>query len=383
MGNKRRVLIVSTGRDRGALTGARALGRAGWHVGIGTPIGGGMPGASRESSVHHFVPKPRGDDSAFLHGVQAAIEEGSYDIVFGGGDDWMAALSAYKDQIPAVVAHPDKNAVDAGLDKVVLAEASAAVGLAAPYTVTATPEELTDWQGPVVVKCRAHWSQGQTRPHRIDARLFPDTASAQNQVNRILVAGAEPILQRPVNGGLSALIGIFHEGRLRARVQQVSPRLFPTPYGASSRAVTVPVDEDLVARSEDLLRNLGWSGLVELQFLTGEDGAPHLTDLNGRFYGSMSLAEKARPGLVDAWARTELGEPFPDLSDGRAGVRYSWFAGDLRRAVRERRGGLASDVVDSLRWGLRARHSVWDPKDPAPAGYLVSQRLQSLVPGKV
>lgn len=383
MVGQQRALIVSTGRDRGALTGARALGRAGWHVGIGTPIGGGMPGSSRESSAHHFVPKPRGDDSAFLRGVQTAVDEGSYDIVFGGGDDWMAALSAYKNRIPAVVAHPDKRAVDSGLDKVVLAETAEAVGLAAPYTVSATPEELSAWHGPVVVKCRAHWSQGQTRPHRIDARLFPDTSSARTQVDRILAAGAQPILQRPVNGGLSALIGIFHEGRLRARVQQVSPRLFPTPYGASSRAVTVPVDEDLVARSEKLLGNLGWSGLVELQFLAGDDGTAHLTDLNGRFYGSMALAEKARPGLVDAWARTELGEAFPELSDGRAGVRYSWFAGDLRRAVRERRGGFASDLLDSLRWGLRARHSVWDPRDPAPAGYLVTQRLQSLAPGKI
>ena len=33
----RRALIVGTGRDRGALAAARALERAGWHVGVGTP----------------------------------------------------------------------------------------------------------------------------------------------------------------------------------------------------------------------------------------------------------------------------------------------------------------------------------------------------------
>ena len=60
----------------------------------------------------------------------------------------MAALSAYKNRIPAVVEHTDKRAVDSGLDKVVLAETAEAVGLAAPYTVSATPEELSAWHGP-------------------------------------------------------------------------------------------------------------------------------------------------------------------------------------------------------------------------------------------
>lgn len=368
--------MVSTGRDRGALAAVRALHRAGWFIGVGTPDGGGMPGASRACAARHVVPKPRRDGAAFLRGVQEAVLAGSYDIVFGGGDDWVAALAMSRDHIPALVAHPATEAVTAALDKVTLAEYARSAGLCAPHTEAATDHALGSWTGPVVVKCRAHWSPGQTRAHRIDARLFPDAVAARRQVAHIRRAGAEPVLQAPLRGRLGALIGVFHDDHLDGRVQQVATRLWPTPLGASARAVTVPVDQELAARAEALLRALGWTGLVELQFLTGEDDVPHLIDLNGRFYGSLALAETARPGLVDAWARLALGEAIECLPDGRTGLRYAWTAGDLRRARAERRGNLAVDVGDSVRWAIGARHSVWDVRDPGPAWQLATARLR-------
>ncbi len=335
-----------------------------------------MPGASNACSARHVVPRPRGDGAAFVAGVRAAVADGGYDLVFGGGDDWMAALATYRDAIGARIAHPPVEVAQAALDKVALTELAHRSGLAAPHTEAADDAALAAWDGPVVVKCRTHWAPGQTRPHRIDARLFPDARAAREQVERIRRAGGQPVLQTPVRGGLGALVGVFHEGRLHGCVQQVSPRLWPTPYGASARATTVPVDPSLRARAERLLGRLGWHGLVELQFLTGDDGVPHLTDLNGRFYGSLALADAASPGLVDLWARAAVGEPVGSLPEGAPGLRYSWIAGDVRRARTERRGGVVADLVDTMRWAHGARHSVWDLRDPAPAWYLASGRLR-------
>ncbi|GAB3248714.1 ATP-grasp domain-containing protein [Arthrobacter pigmenti] len=372
---RRRALIVSTGRDRGALAAARSLRHSGWSVGVGTPDGGGMLGSSHACDARYVVPRPRGSGAPFIEGVNQAAVAGSYDVVFGGGDDWMAALATYQSSIPARIAHPESAVVHAALDKMDLTKRALKAGLAAPHTETATAQTMAAWRGPVIVKCRAHWSDGQTRPLRIEARLFPDIAAARPQIDLINAAGAQPVLQQPVRGGLSALIGIFHDGRLHGRVQQVSPRLWPTPNGASARAETVAVDEVLAARAEKLLADLGWWGLVELQFLTGDDGEPHLIDLNGRFFGSMALSNAARPGLSSAWGRLALGEPLPELPDAPAGVRYAWLAGDMRRAGRERRGGLVNDIADTLRWSRTAHHSVWNLRDLGPTWYLAASRL--------
>lgn len=270
--------------------------------------------------------------------------------------------------------------VRTALDKIELAHHAREAGLTAPHTEPATPRALDRWRGPVVVKCRAHWSPGQTRRHRIDARLFPDPGSARPRVELISQAGGEPVLQQPLSGHLGALVGVFHDGRLHGRLQQETSRLWPTPSGMSSRAQTVPIDTDLTARAETLLSRLGWRGLVELQFLTDEAGMPHLIDLNGRFYGSMALANAARPGLVDAWGRLVLGEPLPAMPDAAPGARYTWMAGDLRRARIERRGGQVADLVDTVRWGWGANHSVWDLSDLGPTLRLIRERLPALRP---
>lgn len=374
--SRRRALICAQGRSRGSLAAARSLSESGWEVGIGAPDGASVIGACRHFTHRHTVPRPRGDASAFVSGVAQAVAEGGYDVAFGGGDDWVAALAAYRDRVPAAVAHPASSVVQHSLDKARLATVAGAVGLMPPCTVAADDLDAARWDGPVMVKCRAHWAPGQTQVERIEARWFPDLASARDRLTHIRRAGLQPVLQHAVDGELGALIGLYDEGRLHGRVQQSSSRLWPTPSGVTSRARTVPIDDDLAARVETLLAELGWSGLVELQFLTDHRGDRHLIDFNGRFYGSMALANAARPGLADAWGRRVLGEQVPPLPDGAPGVRFTWLAADLRRAATERRGGLVSDVGATLRWGARAHRSVWDLHGIGPTLALVTERVR-------
>lgn len=373
-----RVLIVAPSRSRGALAAVRAFHRAGWVVGVGSPDARSMIARSRFAAAVHQVPRPRGDGAAFVEGIRRACAEAPYDVAFGGGDDWVAGLAVHRDELPVQVGHPDWSVVSSGLDKLHLTATAAQVGLEAPRTVSA--DDVHTWDGPVIVKCRSHWFPGQQHPLRVEARRFPSLEAARGRIEEVRRAGFEPLLQEPIDGGLSALIGLVHEGRLLGRVQQEAHGLWPTPSGVSSRAITVPVDEDLADRSEALLKTLDWTGLVELQFLTPADGRPRLIDLNGRFYGSMALALRAGPNLVAAWGDQALGRPLPPLPDGEPGVRYLWAAGDLRRASAERRGGLLRDVATTIAWGAAgAARSVWDVHDPGPFLHLVRARLRRSV----
>lgn len=368
-------LLLAHVRDRGVLTAARALRSAGWRVDAGSPrADGGLLGASRAVGTVHVVPRPTGDKDAFVAAVEEAHRRGGYDVVFGSGDDWMAAVSYLQDRLPVRVAHPSSDVVARALDKLELARLAADVGLRSPWTRPAEEVGTDDSPLPVVVKNRWHWVPDRSRRHRVETRVCRTRESLREHLAGFSHDGDEPVLQEHIEGGLGALIGVMHEGRLLGRVQQVSPRLWPTPTGASARARTVPVDPDLAERSEDFLRRLGWTGLVELQFLVTDDGTHHLIDVNGRFFGSLALSESARPGLVDAWARSVIGAPVPELGDGRVGLRYHWLPGDLRRAVTERRGGLGRDVWESVRWGVGARHSVATLGDPRPALHLLAGR---------
>ena len=368
--------MLSTSRARGSLAAARSLARAGWEVDVGTPDGGGMLAASWAVAVHHHVPRPRQDGQAFTDGLAAAVRRRPPDLVLGGGDDWAAALSTYGPGLGVATAHPPAAVVQAGLDKALLARAARTAGLPAPRTVTATDEALDRWNGDVVVKLRSHWVPGRSAQRRVEARWLPDAPAARAHVRSLREAGVDVLLQEPVRGRLGALAGLFHEGQLRGRVQQVADGLWPTPSGVSARARTVPVDDALVRRCEQVLRDLRWNGLVELQFLVDPEGTWHLVDLNGRLYGSLALAVAAGPDLPDAWVRQSLGLPLPPLPDARPGVGYVWEAGDLRRALAERRGGLAHDLLTTARaWRDAEARSLWDRDDPGPVRHLLLGRL--------
>lgn len=377
---RRRALVLTAGRARGSLAAVRALSAAGWVVGVGTPDGAGFVTASRACSHVHVVPRPRGDGSAFVAGVHQAVDEQGYDVVFGGGDDWAAALATWAPALPVTVAHPAGPVVRAALDKAALAGRARRAGLSSPRTELGTAAALADWQGPVVVKCMTHWEPGQQHEHRVEARRYASAAAAAERVGLLEQAGLRAVLQEPVDGQLGALIGLVHEGRLLGRVQQVSPRLWPTPSGVSARAVTVPLDSSLVERVEQLLAQIGWSGLVEVQFLRAPGREPAVIDINGRFYGSMALANAAGPNLADAWGRQALGEPLPALFDAPPGHRFVWGAGDLRRATVERRGGLLRDVASTVAALPGATTSVWDRHDPGPTRALVRDRLRRPAP---
>jgi hypothetical protein len=374
--NVRRALVVTSGRDRGSLAAVRALHRAGWTVGVGTPDGTGMVTASRAAAHRHAVPRPRRDCGDFVTGVQAAVKEGGYDVVLGGGDDWMAALATHAAVLPTVVAHPPACVAVAALDKLGLARRAAGAGLAAPRTELADASGLRSWTGPVVVKARAHWRPGQSHELRIEARRYPDLAAALPRIRLLAGEDVEAVLQQPVDGVLEAVVGIVADGRLHGLVHQRSAGLWPTPSGVTSRARTVRPDRRLVAGAERLLGELGWSGLVQLQFLRTPDGTPFLIDLNGRFFGSMALALAAGGNLADAWARQALGEPLPSLPEARPGVRFLWAAGDVRRALVERRGGLLPDLASVLRRLPGSVPSVWDRHDPGPALSVARERLR-------
>jgi len=358
-----RALIVEDGFQRGALAACRALGRAGWKVGIASPEPGGFAASSRWADRWHHVPSPEAGREAFLEAAQATVDAGGYDLVFGAGDGEVLAISSGRDRLGAIVPYPAHEDLVRALDKLRLADAARRVGLAVPETLA----EALD--GPVVVKPRLTTTAGEEGGAlRLRAVLAQTAEEAQERVDFLRSVGAEPLLQRYVPGELTALIVVTdREGRLVVSVQQAADVIWPLEAGGSVRARTVPVDEGLEERVGALLAELRWFGLAQVQFQPGEKGEPLLIDLNARFYGSMSLALSAGPNLPAIWAALAIGDGPPIVQLPSAGARYHWLEADLRRALAQRRGGLLRDIGGSLRYARRSTHGLWDRRDPVPA----------------
>lgn len=302
---------------------------------------------------------------AFVDSVRAVAERHRYDVVFGAGEAEVLALSAGRDRLPAVFPHAPHDVVRRALDKDELGRAAAKVGIAVPDE--ADPEIL-DETTPVVVKARMHANPDLPgSPPRIDSTVVVGRTAVRRRIAEITSAGGEPQVQVFHEGRLVAYAAVRGPDGVVARSLQRAVRIWPPRAGASSRAVTVPLDPSLVRRCDALLAELDWFGLAELQFQVGADAVPRLIDLNGRFYGSLSLAVAAGANLPAIWGDLALGRAPAAVVRARPGVRYHWGTADLRRALRERRGGLLGDVVDTAAYALGAVHSVAQLRDPGPA----------------
>ncbi|MDQ4029028.1 MAG: hypothetical protein M3214_13415, partial [Actinomycetota bacterium] len=122
------------------------------------------------------------------------------------------------------------------------------------------------------------------------------------------------------------------------------------------------------AQISQLLGELGWFGITQLQFIQPANGDPYLIDFNGRFYMSLSLPVEAGLNLPAMWASLASNrQPLSRPASLEFGLEYQWLELDLRRALVERRGGIMKDVVDTLSFARRATHTMCTRNDPGPA----------------
>lgn len=363
-----RALIVDSNGGRGALAAVRGLARAGWTVGVACPSRTGLPALSRFARHWHRLPALAHSEEAFVQTVCDAVAGGRYEVVFGCSDAEVLTLSAERRSIPTRVPYPAHDAMLTAIDKARLAEVAASVSIATPPAVPSVVEAQERWGArAVMVKESRHGTRAaDERLSHVAPQRFDDPLAAEERVHEIRAGGGVALVQPMIEGRLMAFSCVVDEhGEMLGRVQQMAERTYPLDAGSSARARTVPIDERLSERVGRLLRELGWFGLVELQFLAHEDGAHTLLDFNGRFYGSLALALAAEVNLPDLWGRAALGLPLPPRRDARANVRYQWLEGDLK-AARERSRGALAGVADCVRYALLSKASIWSPVDPYP-----------------
>ena len=258
-----RALIVESGYNRGALAACRALARAGWTVGDGSPQRGGLACSSRWVSHWDRVPSVHLDLDAFLEATNVAVIRRRYEVVFGAGDAETLGLSIGRDRIQALVPCPPHKTVIRAFDKYELYLAAQRVGLGTPKTIVATEDALARIRRPIVVKASLHWLPGRNgAPPRLEAAICPGRAEAICRAREIRAVGVTPLLQEVVSG-YKVSYGVVRDigGRILGGVQQRGEPLFwPPTVGSRVRSRTVPVDKDLEERVTALMNDLGWFG---------------------------------------------------------------------------------------------------------------------------
>jgi predicted ATP-grasp superfamily ATP-dependent carboligase len=365
-----RALLVDQSRDRATLVAVRSLAAAGFTVGTGAHEPS-FASTSRHAGAHHTVHECEEDEDRFLADIAAAVAEGGYDIVFCSYDVGLLTLSRRRAEIePAVWPYASYAVVQRAFDKLEMAHTARSAGLATPRTEAATEQALRAWSGPVVVKARSHV------PKRFDTELFGSAEQARALVAEIREGGGEPLLQQPMSGHMGAVVIVADRaGEVVAEIHQEARRTWPPQAGDTVRGRIVAPDPELSRGVRALVRELGWFGLAQVEFIRDAHGTPHVTDFNGRFYGSLALATGAGANLPALWASQALGRGGALTRPPRHRAGFQWLNRDLAAAYAQGPRALAG----ALAVAPLASHSMWSPRDPGPAmRYLLPEGLRRL-----
>jgi predicted ATP-grasp superfamily ATP-dependent carboligase len=375
-----RALVLSSSNVRGAVAAVRRLREAGWTVSAGAADPEGPLAWTRATeSIHPVLPAER-DLGAFLGMVDDAVRATGAEVVFPSGDADLLALSHGRAQIGAVVPLADDGVVRRLVDKLDLVRAAEGVGLDAPATMPADEAGFASASYPVVVKARFHWLPGYAAgaPARLDATVCATEAAARQRVLEMQQAGAKVVLQELISGPQIYVHAISdRQGMVLSAVQQEgSGRLYPPGIGIRVRSVVVPLDPKLDGGIRRLLAESGWFGFACFTFILGPDGRHRVIDFNGRIGGSLEATAGAGPNHLAVWAALATGRTPPPLPEPRIGQRFQWLEGDLRRAMRERRGGLIRDTAGAFAYAFGATHTILKRDDPLLAVRYAARQLR-------
>jgi D-aspartate ligase len=362
-------VVVADLEGRGSLAACRSLSRAGYRV-LGVSSSRFAPGSwSRACDRRIVLPDPRRGHAGYVQALADAIAGEGVDVLVPGSDATLVAVSAHRDVLAPHVdlRLPTHDVVLRVTDKAAIGDAASAVGLAAPTTIACTAlEDVRAAAGelgyPFVLKPqRSATFDGDAVRERRSRKV-----AARTELERDVAELGLPLLaQEALTGAVHSVAGVVADGGLRAVVVARYRRTWPVDAGAAAYAETVAPEQELVARVEQLVVSLGWSGIFEVELIRRADGSYAVIDLNPRVYGSLSLSQAAGAPLATIWCDTVLGRG-DGFRTAAAGFAYRCEDFEARHLLADLWRGHPGDALDVLRPHRHAAHAYAELRDPGP-----------------
>jgi predicted ATP-grasp superfamily ATP-dependent carboligase len=165
--------------------------------------------------------------------------------------------------------------------------------------------------------------------------------------------------------------GLMIGGRLVALAMSHYRRTWPPHAGYAAFAETINPPPQLERTMQELMREIGWQGIFELELIRTAPDRFVPIDLNPRPYGSLALTVSAGaplPALWCGWLLDPDGDPFGASLPvrARAGYRYRWEDADLRNVAWRLRHGRLAAALQTARPRRRVTHAYFRLRDPLP-----------------
>jgi predicted ATP-grasp superfamily ATP-dependent carboligase len=358
-----KTVIILDGHLRSALTAVRSLGAAGYHVVCGSHRRTGLALFSRHTDRAFHYPPPLESLDAFQQEIARIARQCSEPpLIYAFSDATFLGLSRARDLFAgiATLVMPAHESVETAFDKRRTVALAQELELAVPVThddlSTATmpavikPQHSVSWRGDRGVKSEVHIAQSMHEAVDAWEQLHGQT-------------GEMPFAQEYVSAAEYGVAVLCQTGEIKAHCVHRRVRSLSPSGGASAVRVTVDPPAGMMEACEKLCYALSWEGIAMIEFRVGTaDQVPYLVEINGRFWGSLALAQYAGIDFPLLYAHMAQGREVP-VTEYRRSVYARYLLGDIAHLLRA-----PGSLGQFLSYGGRDHfYDVESWRDPLPA----------------
>jgi len=296
--------------------------------------------AYRSRAIREFVRVQYPDYSLeeFATGLRDFIKRQGHDLLIPTDDLGLTALmECYEDLKDIVeIACPPPSVTRRVLNKAYTLEAAQRCGICVPRTVIVSNSEQLNEQ---IDGFPFPWVLKPVAKERRLKKFKSCSISSVHDITRLFPAPREfdppMLLQEHCAGDGVGVEILLHRGECVAVFQHRRLKELPYTGGVSVTAVSEPPDPTLVQQSTTLLRALEWEGPAMVEFkVNSADGRVTLMEVNGRYWGTISLPITAGIDFPLYDWQLRHGEPVAACKSYSAGIKWRWTTGRLDRLYR-------------------------------------------------
>jgi predicted ATP-grasp superfamily ATP-dependent carboligase len=339
----------------------------------------GPPIRSRAIRQFKWIPRPDLARAQFVEQLTRFIREGGHDMLIPTDDQTLTAMMEHYDDFKDLlhIACPPPHIVRLVLDKTLTLDIARTCGIRVPkghvIRNSAEMSELVDtFPFPWVIK-------PAEKETRIEETKSFTVATAQEIALRFPVARefVPPMLLQEYCAGVGVGVEmLMHGGNCLAVFQHRRLKELPYTGGVSVTAIAERPHPALVESSMTLLRALRWQGVAMVEYKVADGCEPVLMEVNGRYWGTISLPISAGMDFPLYHWQVIHGEQ-PEIPCAyAAGTKWRWTVGYFLRLysllVRARntpeaRQALSDTLPDVPRdFSPKVFDATFDLADPAP-----------------
>jgi predicted ATP-grasp superfamily ATP-dependent carboligase len=363
-------VLLTNAEERSMLAACRSLSAAGYAVSAAAFSRFAAAHGSRCCAERLRITDPAVDGERFIEDLARELAADRCAVLLPGSDRALLAISHWRERLEGLtrIGLPEPALLARALDREVLAVSAAAAGLSPPQSIRCTgPEEAIAAARtlgfPVILKS-LHTVQ-------LSGATVQQAPPSRRSATETELAAAIPahedtfLVQRTERGAPLSFAGVVAGDRLLAVAVARYRRTWPPDAGNVAFAETVDPPATLPEMVRELVVDIGWQGIFELELIETDDGRFVPIDLNPRPYGSMALAVAAGAPLAAIWCDWLLGRE-PRAVRARPGVRYRWEDADLRHLAWQLQRGNYRAAAHVLRPRRHVVHAHFQLADPLP-----------------